>query len=708
MIALALGILTGIFFGEMVSFLKVIGDAYVRLLQMTVLPYIFVSLVSGLGRLTYRQAGQIAMKAGTVLLILWAIGFATMLLGTLAYPDWKAASFFSTALVESGKSIDFLQLYIPANLFYSLTNTIVPAIVVFSLALGGSLIAVDNKEPLLELLHTLGEALMRITRMVVWVAPLGIFAITASAAGTMRAEEFDRLQVFIWIYAVIWLVLLFWALPLLVAAFTPARYRDLLLHARAALVTAFATGSLLIVIPMMADAIKKMVAEHMEDSEEAEAMVDVLVPTAYNFPTLGMITMLGFIPFAAWFHGAPFSVLEYSRFAGIGLFSAFGGSNIALPYLLDAFALPSDLFQLFLVSNVLVGRMAMSVGAMHIIVLCLVSLSLMYGGFRFSPKRIAGYVVLVATVTVAFVLSTGFVIDRAIPHEYTLDQSLVGMHMLDRPVASTVHEDLPTALSTADRQQPRFDVIRARGTIRVGYLPDQLPFAFRNSSGEVVGLDIAMAHELARDLDVTLEIVRLPEESMLAKALELGQLDIVMSGHVLTPVLSAQFALTPPHLEQTFAFVVDDHRRAEFSSIRSVQAMTSLRLAVPEEDYYLRRIRNALPDAEIVPVKTPRSYFRGQLEVDALAFTAEAGSAWSLIYPDYTIAIPKPLIIKIPMTYVFHKSDVEFRRVVGDWLELKRRDGTIDDLFDYWILGRTQTVREPRWSVIREVLHWVE
>ena len=255
LIALLLGILTGILFGEMVAFLKVIGDAYVRLLQMTVLPYVLVSLAAGLGRLSYRQAGQIAITTGTILLVLWAIGFATVLLAASAYPDWQAASFFSTALVESSRDIDFLQLYIPSNPFYSLANTIVPAIVVFSLALGGSLIAIENKQTLLDLLATLSEAMITITRFVVSLAPLGIFAITASAAGTMRVEELDRLQVFIWISAVVWLVLILWTLPMLVATFTPTRYREVLMQSRDALVTAFATGSLLIVIPMMADAI---------------------------------------------------------------------------------------------------------------------------------------------------------------------------------------------------------------------------------------------------------------------------------------------------------------------------------------------------------------------------------------------------------------------------------------------------------------------
>jgi len=39
---------------------------------------------------------------------------------------------------------------------------------------------------------------------------------------------------------------------------------------------------------------------------------------------------------------------------------------------------------------------------------------------------------------------------------------------------------------------------------------------------------------------------------------------------------------------------------------------------------------------------------------------------------------------------------------------LKRRDGTIDALHQHWILGRDAVGRRPRWSVIRDVLHWVE
>ena len=45
---------------------------------------------------------------------------------------------------------------------------------------------------------------------------------------------------------------------------------------------------------------------------------------------------------------------------------------------------------------------------------------------------------------------------------------------------------------------------------------------------------------------------------------------------------------------------------------------------------------------------------------------------------------------------------------VNTWIELKRRDGTIDALYRHWILGQQAGHRQPRWSIIRDLLHWVE
>src|SRR5262245_2040666 len=136
LVGLALGVVAGVFFGEKAAVLKVAGDAFVQLLQMTVLPYLSVSLIAGVGRLTREQAGSLARKCGVLLLVFWGIGFVTVILAALAYPNWESASFFSASLAEEAKPTNFLALYIPSNPFYSLANNVVPAVVVFSIAVG--------------------------------------------------------------------------------------------------------------------------------------------------------------------------------------------------------------------------------------------------------------------------------------------------------------------------------------------------------------------------------------------------------------------------------------------------------------------------------------------------------------------------------------------------------------------------------------------
>ena len=97
LVGLALGAAVGLFFGPLVGFLGVAGDAFVRLLQMTVLPYILVSLITGVGKLSYRQAGLLARRGGIILVIFWALALATLCVMPLGLPDWKSATCCSSS-----------------------------------------------------------------------------------------------------------------------------------------------------------------------------------------------------------------------------------------------------------------------------------------------------------------------------------------------------------------------------------------------------------------------------------------------------------------------------------------------------------------------------------------------------------------------------------------------------------------------------------
>lgn len=231
--------------------IKFIGDGFIMLLQMTVLSYISLSLITGLGKLNLKQAGLIAKKAGFVMLVLWVISFIMVLLIPVTFPEWQTASFFSSSLVKPPEKIDFLGLYIPANPFNALANNIVPATVLFCVAMGIGLMNVERKEGLLNGLSAIVQALTKITNFIVKLAPIGVFGIAASAAGTMDVDGLEKLQVYIYAYMAISLVTAFIVIPKLITSFTPLKYNDVIGKNKDLLITAFATANLFVVLSML-------------------------------------------------------------------------------------------------------------------------------------------------------------------------------------------------------------------------------------------------------------------------------------------------------------------------------------------------------------------------------------------------------------------------------------------------------------------------
>jgi len=86
MIAMGLGVVVGVFFGDYCGFLEIFGDAFIKLLQMTILPYITISMILGIGSLTSEQAKLLAQKG-------WSIDVA--FLGTFLCDGAAAAAFLS-------------------------------------------------------------------------------------------------------------------------------------------------------------------------------------------------------------------------------------------------------------------------------------------------------------------------------------------------------------------------------------------------------------------------------------------------------------------------------------------------------------------------------------------------------------------------------------------------------------------------------------
>ncbi|MCA9071020.1 MAG: cation:dicarboxylase symporter family transporter, partial [Planctomycetaceae bacterium] len=373
-LGLGLGVVCGILFGEYCEFLQVVGRAYVGFLQMTVLPYLAVSLVAKLGRLNAVKARQLGARGFVALLCLWGIGILIVTLASAILPPMEGASFFQSANLQSETSTpDFFATFIPTNIFRSLSEEFVPAVVVFCVFCGIALISLPEKEPLLNFLDLCSQVISRINLFLVRLAPIGLFALTASAAGTLHIDELSRLQAYLLLYGFVCLITVFGVLPLFVCSLTRIGYWDLLRAAQEPLYTAIATGKLFVALPQIVEKCEWLINQEAPETHPTEeATANVLVPLAYPFPHLGKILSFVFISFSAWYVGQELTPTQTLVMAGTGTVSSFASPLVTIPYLLDQFQLPQDLIGLFILPGFMTMRLGDMVGVMHMIALTVI------------------------------------------------------------------------------------------------------------------------------------------------------------------------------------------------------------------------------------------------------------------------------------------------------------------------------------------------
>jgi Na+/H+-dicarboxylate symporter len=707
---LAAGIGCGLFFGELCTHLAIIGDVFVGLLQMTVMPYIVVSLIANLARLSLQQSRRLAVTGGIVLAGLWIVSLFTVFMLANTFPDWKSGSFFSTAATDAQRDVDLLSIFIPSNFFASLSENHVPAVVVMSICVALALSRLPNREVIIAPLDALAKVFVRVSGYVVSLAPVGVFAIAANVTGTISLAETGRMQAYIVAYTAGVLFLGVVVLPLLITTFTPFRYGDIVMVSKDAVITALVTGKLVVVLPMLVEQTEKLFERYEEVDESGVApTVDVLYPLAYPFPHVGKLLSMLFIPFAAWFLGDRLAIHDYSTLLPAGLISYFARPLLAVPFLLDLMQLPHDMFQLFLLSGVYGERLGDALGAIHLVTFTLLATCAFLGRLRLRFWAVARYLVLVTLAGVCMIAGLRVALSHTLRYVETKEDVLAEIQLLERPVASVVQRRATPNPVRLNPGESLLDRIQRRGVIRVGYNEDKLPFAYFNSEGTLIGFDVDMAHALARDLGVTIEFVRF-DRATLAEQLSLDNFDVVMSGLVGTLERAQAMEHTTPYMDVTLALVVPDYRVRRFRNLESLRQQQELRIGfVDLSRGFVERLQIAIPDAELVELSTSQEYFdEANRELDALLTSAESGSAFTLFYPEFEVVVPTGLEVSLPLFYAIGGQDAEMRGFLEHWVSLRRLDGTMQEYYDHWILGKTALVEQPRWSVIRDVLHWVD
>ncbi len=704
LVGLVAGTALGIFLGDLVGPLDVVASGFVKLLQMTVLPYVIISIVSSLGSLSGQQAGRLGLRAGVVLAGLWLLGLGFALAMPLVFPALRQGSFFSTSLIHQPAPFDFVALYIPSNPFNSLANNIVPAVVLFAIVMGVALIGVERKQVLLDVLAVAMDMVSRAARFVVRLTPYGMFAVAAVAAGTLQVDQLARIQVYLLAYVSVALLLAAWVLPGLVAALTPIGYRELLRPTRDAFLTAFAAGDLFIVLPTLTEACRELLDRHVPQRGEVHpAMLpDVLVPASFNFPHTGKLLSLSFVLFAGWFANAAIPYSSYPMLALTGLLTFFGSLNAAVPFLLDLFRIPADTFQLFLATGVINQRVGALLAAVHTVTIGLLGSAAIAGAVRVDVRRLTRYAVITVCLVVA--VFGGLRVVFATVLRPTFDGAAVVAAMKpvlgQAPLAGTASPGRPAGT-------PVIEHVKATGVVRVCVVENRPPYVFAHDDGQLVGLDIEMAHELAIDLGAALELVPTGIAGV-PEALRGGACDIGMGGIAITPTRAAQLAFSRPYMEETLAFVVPDHLRDAYATWDGIRQRGAVRIGFPDVPYFRRQVHARAPEATLVPVDLSANALTTAWTFEALMLSAERGAFLTLLDPRYSVVVPTPNHTRAPIGYALPAGASEWEAFVNAWLELHSRDGALKSLTDHWIFGKSLGPPPRRWSVIRDVLHWVE
>lgn len=264
LIAIVLGVVVGIALGEKAGYLKPVGDIFIRLLKMIIIPLILSSMVAGVVSLgDVHRLGRIGLKTfiyytATTLL---AVGVGLILVNLLAPGigvNITAQVGVEPAVREMPSVISIVHDIIPSNLLDAMAKDKVLSIILFSLVLGVAISSIGEKgRSLAGLFEALNRVMMKITGWIMRLAPFGVFALMGYTIGTMGLSVVKPLAVYMVTVIVGLCIHAFITLPVLlgiVGRYSPLK---LIKDVFSAVATAFSTASSAATLPITMDCLRR-------------------------------------------------------------------------------------------------------------------------------------------------------------------------------------------------------------------------------------------------------------------------------------------------------------------------------------------------------------------------------------------------------------------------------------------------------------------
>ncbi len=196
--AMAVGVLLGLAWPAATDAIAVIGELFVRLIRMLVVPIVFISIASGVTALADpRKLGSVGAR--TVVLFAATTFCAVsigMIVGLLLEPGQGAAlgSAAPHALGKPKSLHDQLIGIVPVNIVQSLVEGDMLAIIFFSILFGfGVILAGEQGRPMADLLQSAGQVLFQLVRIVMEITPFGVLALIAKAVADNGVAVFANI-----------------------------------------------------------------------------------------------------------------------------------------------------------------------------------------------------------------------------------------------------------------------------------------------------------------------------------------------------------------------------------------------------------------------------------------------------------------------------------------------------------------------------------
>ena len=175
----------------------VIGNGFIRLMQMLVVPLVFCSLVCGSMAIgDTKRLGKVGVKTIGFYLVTTALAIALALtIGTLFKPgvglDMSKVQVADVTTQEATSLADTLLNIIPKNPIGALANGDMLPIILFALFVGILLAGRGEKaETVANFFSQFNDLMMDMTMAVMKVAPIGVFCLIAKTFATLGFDAF--------------------------------------------------------------------------------------------------------------------------------------------------------------------------------------------------------------------------------------------------------------------------------------------------------------------------------------------------------------------------------------------------------------------------------------------------------------------------------------------------------------------------------------